>query len=224
MRVLRAALAGLLLAASASAPAHGVAVGVEPAAFTPPEAGTYALARILAVPDATVRDTDGRARSLRELSRGRLTLLGLVYTRCEDPEGCPLATWAFSAVRGRLRAEPALEARVRMVSLSFDPAHDLPQVMARYARRAGARQPGAEWIFLTADSRRALEPILEGLGQDLRVPTGARRGTTAFSHTLKVFLVDDAGDVREIYSGAWLFPEMIVNDLRTLAMEAPAAR
>ena len=41
---------------------------------------------------------------------------------------------------------------------------------------------------------------------------------------LKLFLVDEALQVREIYSVATLAPEAIVNDLRTLQMERAAAR
>jgi protein SCO1 len=193
--------------------------------FVPPAAGTYRLPPIQPVPDGEVLDEHGRSLALAELVRGRITLLGLIYTRCGDPEGCPRATWAFGEVRSMLRDDPALEARVRLVSLSFDPAHDSPAVIARYAAHARGKRPGTEWDFLTTRSTVRLAPILDGLGQDLRVATGsrARPGTEAFTHVLKVFLVDPAGDVREIYSGAYLMPEMIVNDMRTLDRERPAA-
>ena len=83
----------------------------------------------------------------------------------------------------------------------------------------GARGP--EWRFVTTRSPEALAPILEGFGQDLRVASGsrARPGTEEFTHTLKVFLIDPAGAVREIYSTAFLMPEMIVNDMATLDQE-----
>jgi cytochrome oxidase Cu insertion factor (SCO1/SenC/PrrC family) len=189
--------------------------------FEPPAPGTYELAVIQAAPDGDVLDTKGRAHRLSEFTRGGYTLLGLVYTRCSDPDGCPVATWAFSSVRRLLREDPALERQVRLVTLSFDPAHDVPAVMARYASRMGGMKPGAEWHFLTTASRAALSAILEDLAQDLRVASGsrARPGTEAFTHTLKAFLIDPEGRVREIYSNAWLIPGMIVNDIRTLEME-----
>ena len=43
--------------------------------------------------------------------------------------------------------------------------------------------------------------------------------TRAMTHMLKVFLLDRQGMVREIYSAAFLHADVIVNDLRTLAME-----
>ena len=217
---LAAGVAAAALAVSLAARGHAPPAPPQ-ALFEPPAPGTYELAVIQAGPDGDVLDAHGRSHRLRDLTHGRFTLLGLVYTRCADPDGCPVATWAFSGVRRLLREDPALERRVSLVTLSFDPVHDVPAVMKRYGARMGGSKPGAEWHFLTTPSRAALEPILEGLAQDLRVEAGskARPGTEAFTHTLKVFLIDPEGQVREIYSNAWLMPQMIVNDLRTLEME-----
>ena len=191
-----------------------------PARFDPPPAGSYALPAIDVAPDGEVLDLRGRPRALSEFTRGRLSLLAFVYTRCPDADGCPRATWAFSAVRALVREREALARQVRFVTLSFDPAYDTPARLSRYARRVGNRRD-PDWDFLTTASRAALEPILEGFGQDLRVAAGstARPGTEEFSHTLKVFLLDRAGRVREIYGTAYLVPQVIVNDLETLAAE-----
>jgi protein SCO1 len=48
--------------------------------------------------------------------------------------------------------------------------------------------------------------------------------TRARAHMLKVFLLDRQGQVREIYSTAFLHPEVILNDLRTLALQESAAK
>jgi cytochrome oxidase Cu insertion factor (SCO1/SenC/PrrC family) len=189
--------------------------------FALPAVGTYRLPPIQPAPPGDVLDAAGRTRSLSDFTRGRITLLGLIYTRCTDAEGCPRATWAFNEVRALLRADPALQARTRLVSLSFDPVHDRPQVIRAYAARSGASRRGADWHFLTTGSRGALDPVLEGFGQDLSVAVDSRAvpGTEEFTHTLKVFLIDGAGMVREIYSTAYLMPRMIVNDIRTLDAE-----
>jgi cytochrome oxidase Cu insertion factor (SCO1/SenC/PrrC family) len=214
---LRRLAAAAFAALAGAVSAHGV-TAPPPAAFEPPAAGTYRLPPIQAAPDGEVLDAGGRARPLADFTHGRITLLGLVYTRCTDADGCPRATWAFGALRTLLRDRPELEARVRLVTLSFDPAHDTPARLAAYAKRVGAGRPGAEWRFLTTRSRAALDPILEGLGQDLQVEAGsrARPGTEDFTHTLKVFLIDPAGRVREIYGTAFLMPAMLLNDMQTL--------
>lgn len=215
------------IAAMAVPGVHGH--GNEPRAameFQLPPAGSYALAPIQPAPDGEVLDRRGVRHSLAEFTRARITLLGLVYTRCTDTDGCPRATWAFSAVRNRVRGDPELKSRVRFVTLSFDPVNDTPATLAAYAAQVGGSRHGPQWHFLTTRSREALQPILDGFGQDLRVAAGSNAvpGTEAFSHTLKAFLIDARGEVREIYSSAYLLPGMIVNDMRTLAREAGTIR
>jgi len=221
-----AALATWLFAGTAALPpttafAHEVPAPVAnpPAgAFGPPPAGSYRLSTIQRAPHASVIDEHGRAQELARLMHGRITLLGLLYTRCTDPDGCPRATWAFSRVRSLLRPDPALERRVLLASLSFDPAHDTPRAMAAYAAEVRGDSPGADWRFLTTRSEASLAPVLEDLGQDVTALPGQAED---FAHTVKVYLIDARGDVREIYSSAYLVPEMIANDIRTLALERP---
>ena len=44
------------------------------------------------------------------------------------------------------------------------------------------------------------------------------------AHVLKVFLIDARGVVREIYTTSYLYPEVILNDIKTLRLEDGTAR
>ena len=215
------ALAGLALAAPAFGHGDEARDQAPPARadFVPPAPGTYTLQAIMRAPAGTVVDLDGRDRRLAEVTTGKITLLSFVYTRCSDAWGCPLAYRVFDAVATAMERIPGLRSRVRLVTLSFDPRHDTPAVMRQSAGEQAAR--GIDWRFLTTRSDAQLAPILEALGQDVsRVPGSVE----AFEHTVKVFLVDERSRVREIYSSAYLMPEMIVNDIRTLDREARGSR
>ena len=84
---------------------------------------------------------------------------------------------------------------------------------------------GAPWLFLTAPSRSELTPLLQAMGQDVALEIDAKGAKTgALNHMLKVFLIDPEGWTREIYTVAFLTPENLLNDARTLAMEFPARR
>jgi protein SCO1 len=194
--------------------------------FDPPPAGSYVLHRIMAVPDGEVLDVDGRSHRLAELTRGRITLLGFIYTSCSDPDGCPLASRIFDALRGRILATPELHGKVRFVTLSFDPAHDSPAVMRRYAGGRDRRDDALAWHFVTTRSARALGPLAEGLGQDIQYTVDRSSGTPRreLSHVLKVFLVDPEGFVREIYTSTFLHPTTVMNDIATLGSETRAPR
>lgn len=242
-------LAALVLAAclliAPLARAHEPAP-VPPLDFDPPRPGTYTLHRIMQAPDGEVLGLDGRPRRLSDFTRGRITLLGFIYTTCVDPDGCPLAYRVFESVqqtlgekrhgfvgaprasggRGGPEARPPMP-EIQLVTLSFDPLRDTPSVMRRYAGSRVRDGAGPRWYFLTTRSARELAPLVEGFGQDVRYTVGRSSGQPRreLSHVLKVFLIDPDGFVREIYSSTFLHPLTVRYDVETLLMErsAPSA-
>lgn len=190
-------------------------------AFTPPKAGSYALMHLMPAPGGPVLDTDGQRHDLDEYTRGKVSLLSFVYSSCNDPSGCPYAYMVFHQLKSRLEKAPHLAGRVRLISLSFDPRRDTPQVMALYAGDNAAAGRPVEWRFLTTASLNELLPLLDDWGQDVYLEKDATTGAWAgtYSHVLKVFLIDARGSVREIYTTAFLLPDMVYNDLLTLLME-----
>jgi cytochrome oxidase Cu insertion factor (SCO1/SenC/PrrC family) len=192
--------------------------------FVPPPAGSYRLPVIQRAPDGDVLDAAGARHRLAEYTRGSVTLLSLVYTYCTDPTGCPLAHAVIETLRARVVADHGLRGRARFVSLSFDPVNDTPAAMRAYGGDNLRPTGPAPWHFLTTRSVRDLRPILDGLGQEIEVEVDGRgRPRRTISHMLKLFLIDRSGSIREIYSTAFLYPEAMLNDIRTLVMEESAA-
>lgn len=219
-RRLAASLLAALLCAG-PAPAHDAPAlpGLE---YDPPPAGSYVLHRIMPAPEGRVLGVDGRSARLSDYTRGKITLLGFIYTTCVDPEGCPLAYRVFDSLKEAVAATPRLHGKVRLVTLSFDPLRDSPEAMREYAGSRVAEEPGApRWYFLTTRSARELMPLVEGFGQDIRVtwdPSGGKP-RRELSHVLKVFLIDPAGEIREIYSSMFLHPRIVLNDIETLLLD-----
>jgi protein SCO1 len=215
-RFLAAALLG-----PAAALAHHVEILPE-LEYEPPAPGTYVLHRIMPAPEGRVVGLDGKTVPLSRYTRGRITLLGFIYTTCLDPDGCPLAYRVFDSLQEQIRGAPHLHGKVRFVTLSFDPARDTPAVMRDYAgSRAVEKGAGLRWYFLTTRSARELMPLVEGFGQDIVTTTDRSSGKPRreLSHVLKVFLIDSAGEVREIYSSSFLHPRTVLNDIETLLLE-----
>lgn len=188
--------------------------------FAPPAPGTYRLPIIRKAADGEVIDSTGQTRSLREALSGKITLLSFIYTRCTDANGCPLATAVLHKIERMSRDDPALVTHLRLASLSFDPAHDTPEVMAAYHTPAR----GAEWIDLTTASEAALAPILSAY--DVPVQKGidaAGRPGQVLGHQLRAFLIDREGRVRNIYGLEFLDPRLLLADVRTLLRDEQAA-
>jgi cytochrome oxidase Cu insertion factor (SCO1/SenC/PrrC family) len=190
--------------------------------FTPPRAGSYKLEKIQSVADATLLDPSGRPTRLSTLTTSKVTLLTFFYTYCVDPIGCPFAYHVLTDVRRRMLDDAGLARQVRFVSVSLDPTTDTPEAIGRY-RDMATRDTRFEWDFLTSGSVRDLLPVLDDFGQDVsveRASDGTARRT--LHHMLKMFLIDRDGNVREIYTLAYLHPAVIENDIRTLVMEQGA--
>jgi protein SCO1 len=206
----------------ASAPARGVETRT-PMVSNLPAPGTYALQRIQRVPEAQLLDADDRPTALSAATRGAITALAFFYGHCVDPAGCPVAWSAFEALQKEAASDPLLRGRLRLVFVSLDPAHDTPTVMRllQKSENAGTLPP---WRFLTSRSQSDLAPLLASMGQDIAFETDAAgKPTGIVNHMRKVFLIDPEGWAREIYTTAFLSPDNLINDARTLAMAHPEA-
>ena len=192
--------------------------------FAPPNPGTYQLQHIMPVPEGTVLDVDGAAKPLQHFTRDKITLLSFIYTSCADPEGCPMAYQTFDDLKKHIVARPEFAGKIRFVSLSFDPLRDTPEMMQHYGGSHVRDKQGVQWFFLTTPSPAALEPLVEGFGQDVQVVVDKETGRVSqeLSHVLKVFLIDGQGDVREIYTTSFLLPQVVMNDIETLLLEKTA--
>ena len=189
--------------------------------FEPPAPGSYKLHRIMPAPDGQVLNVDGKAQPLSSFTGDKITLLGFIYTTCVDPEGCPRAYRIFDDLKKQILAMPALNDKVRFVTLSFDPERDTPKVMARYGSGRLLNSKGLEWYFLTTRSSADVLPLIDGFGQDVRYSFSKANGklNRELSHVLKVFLIDRERNVREIYTSTFLHPQTVMADVRTLLME-----
>jgi cytochrome oxidase Cu insertion factor (SCO1/SenC/PrrC family) len=189
-----------------------------------PVPGTYSLPVIKNAADGELLDSTGKPVRLATLTRGRITVMSFIYTRCTAAKACPYATGVLRQVHQESAQDPLLARSLRLVSMSFDPERDTPERMAAYSSLASQRPSAAPWHFVTASSEATLVPILKAYGQavDKRGNPSDPAGT--LNHTLRVFLIDPAGHVRNIYSSGTLDLRLVLADVRTLMMEAETTR
>jgi protein SCO1/2 len=218
------AAAGALWASTAALSAVDPGAAVAPRMeFTPPRPGTYTLQKIQRVNDATFLEPSGQSARLSKVTTGKITLLTFFYTYCADPLGCPFAYHTLTDIRNKVLQDAGLIQRVRFVSISLDPTNDTPAAIRGY-RDMVSRDAAMEWDVLTARSVRDLMPVLDDFGQDASVEQ-ASDGTPrrAVHHMLKMFLIDQTGVIREIYTLAYLQPAVMLNDIQTLYLEERAS-
>lgn len=213
--------AALLAIAATSAAALGADTArIADYDYDAPAPGSYTLPVIKPAADGALLDSKGKPVRLAELTRGRITLMSFIYTRCAATKACPYATGVMMQLHRESAEDTALAKELRLVSLSFDPANDKPERMAAYSTLAAERPTAAPWHFVTAHSQAELQPILTAYGQAVDKKQNPLDPTGPLNHTLRVFLVDAAGNIRNIYSSGTLDLRLVLADVRTLMMES----
>jgi cytochrome oxidase Cu insertion factor (SCO1/SenC/PrrC family) len=104
--------------------------------------------------------------------------------------------------------------------MSFDPENDTPERMAGYSVLAARRPTAAPWHFVTTRSQAELQPILAAYGQAVDRKRNPNDPTGPLNHTLRVFLIDREGHIRNIYSSGTLDPRLVLADVHTLIIES----
>ncbi len=163
---------------------------------TPP----IALAVGATVPDFAMTTQEGRPLRLSDL-RGESVILTFIYTRCPMPEFCPAMDAKFAELARRISAVPGRASRIRLLSVSFDPEHDTPEVLAAHAARRGAKPP--LWTFAVA-SHEELAKVVAPLGMTYVA------GTREIEHNLRAALIDPEGKLALLEVGpGWSPTEML---------------
>src|SRR5262245_46068253 len=92
--------------------------------YDAPQPGTYTLPVIQQAADGALLDSAGKPVRLAELTHGRIAVISFIYTRCAAARACPYATGVLMELHRESAEDAALAGKLRLVSMSFDPAHD----------------------------------------------------------------------------------------------------
>lgn len=187
--------------------------------YDAPAPGSYTLPVIKPAADGALLDSAGKPIRLAELTHGRITVMSFIYTRCAAAKACPMATGILRQLHRASADDPTTAKQLRLVSMSFDPVNDTPMRMAGYSTMASSLPDAAPWHFVTTRSQAELQPILEAYGQAVDRKRNPNDPTGPLSHTLRVFLVDARGNIRNIYSSGTLDLRLVLADVKTLMLE-----
>lgn len=96
------------------------------------------------VPDFTLIDQNRQNVRFADL-RGKVVAITFIYTRCPLPNFCFRMSNNFGALHRRFASQMGKD--LVLLSVTFDPVHDQPEVLAQYAKTW--TQDATGWHFLT---------------------------------------------------------------------------
>lgn len=161
------------------------------------------------VPDFMLVNQDRLPLSLKQL-RGKAVALTFIYVRCPLPDFCPLISKNFAAAERLLQKSPALRRDTALVSVSFDPAFDTPEVLARYrAKFLGDATPQSDdhWQCATGSTDQIRE-ITTFFGLQYAPDSGQ------ISHSLRTVVIRPDGHIARVHPINDWSPEDLVAELQ----------
>jgi protein SCO1/2 len=147
-------------------------------------------------------DQNGRSFTLSSLT-GAPFAVTFVATRCTD--ACPLVDAQFAAAAGRLQRA---NVRAHLVTITLDPRHDTPAVMAQLARRFEAN---SRYWLVAGGSTPDVRTILDVFG----VKTSPDDRGYPEEHTTFVYLFDARGNLTQTLLASSALDQQLFDALRS---------
>jgi protein SCO1 len=175
------------------------------------------------VPDFAFINQEGKRIHISSF-RGSALIVTFIYTRCPYPDYCPLVSKGFAHIYAATRKDVSPKSNVRLLSVSFDPEHDTPPVLRKYAEIFKQTADGSifdRWEFAAAP-RSKLKDIASffglyysGLGNQI-------------VHSMSTTVISPVGTVYKWYDNNDWKPTDLVADaaasLRQKSEAKPSAR
>ncbi len=153
------------------------------------------------IPDFVMQDQDARPFTTDSL-KGRFTVLTFIYTTCPVPDFCPLMSANLDKISDMLTDDELSE--VLLVSVSFDPENDTPDVLKSYA---GEHSQRGNRFYIVGDSANTAK-MTSAFG------IFTTFATDQIIHNLQTAVIAPDGEIIALFSGNRWTVEELVAELR----------
>ena len=171
--------------------------------------GPSRLAVIQPAPDFALTTQDNASLKRSDL-KGKVLLVSFIFTTCNGT--CPATTHRMAAAHDEFAKRGLLkDDRIRLISITLDPARDTPEVLRGYMKLYDLSPK--HWSFLTGPVK-DVEKAYAAWGMWAKpAPNGQ------LDHPSRVYLVDSEGRIREIYNLNFFRAAWVAEDVELLLKE-----
>jgi protein SCO1/2 len=180
---------------------HGPAAGIPPGASARLAREVEPLQVGALLPEYHFTNQLGQAFSTSQF-KGQALAITFLFTRCPFPNFCPRMATEFSEAQQKLLALSSAPKNWHLLTISFDPENDKPEVLKRYAE--AFKYDPARWTFATGDL-----VDITAIGEQFGLAFWHDE-TGSLSHNLRTAVIDASGRVRKIFTGnQWTSDELV---------------
>ncbi|MGH9820965.1 MAG: SCO family protein, partial [Pyrinomonadaceae bacterium] len=167
-------------------------------------------------PDFSLVNQDGKHISLKDF-RGKALAITFIYRECPLPDYCIKMSKNFSDLANQLKNEPDAKDKMRLLSISFDPARDNPEKLRQYGLGYLGNDPKADFSIwqLAVGSDKQIRSIADFFGMSYQVDQDNK---AQIDHSLVTAVISPEGKVAKIFTGNDWTPADLLQELKaTLA-------
>jgi len=145
----------------------------------------------------------GQAVSFSDF-RGQAIAVTFFFTRCPVPDFCPRLSRNFQEAERKLSAMENAPTNWHLISVSFDPTRDTPEVLKAYA--ATYHYQPDHWSFLTGPSDKIAQ-LAHACGAEFQQDGGG------FTHNFRTVIIDASNHLQMIFPTSGDLSDSIVDEL-----------
>jgi protein SCO1/2 len=151
------------------------------------------------VPDFSLINQDGKRISMKDF-RGKALAITFIYAQCPLPDYCIKMSTNFSDLANQVKGDPDLKDKVRLLSISFDPARDTPAKLKQYGAGYYGKDVRADFTLwqLAVGKDAEVKKIADFFGLRYEVDENDK---TQINHSLRTAVIAPDGKVTKIFSG-----------------------
>ena len=170
------------------------------------------------VPDFSLTNQDGKRISIKDF-RGKALAITFIYAKCPLPDYCIRMSTNFSDLANELASNAELKNKIRLLSISFDPANDTPEKLRSYGLGYlghGAKPDFTIWQ-LAVGKDAEVRKIADFFGLQYEVDASDK---TKINHSLITAVIGPDGKVAKIFPGNEWTPADLLKELESTIKES----
>jgi protein SCO1 len=135
--------------------------------------------------------------------KGKALAFTFIFTRCPFPTACPKMSSNFLETQKKLASMPNAPTNWHMLTISFDPEFDTPEILKAYAQRQG--YDPKRWNFVTGD---LLD--ITALAEQVDLQFWRLNQNEPISHNLRAAVIDTRGRLQTVFQeNKWTSDQLV---------------
>lgn len=165
------------------------------------------------IPDFALTNQEGKRFTMKDY-RGKALAITFIYSKCPLPNYCILMSKHFSDLANQLHENAELKDKIRLLSISFDPATDTPAKLKEYGKGYLGKDSKTDFTVwqLAVGADKEVREVADFFGLRYEVDPNDKE---QFNHSLRTAIIAPDGKVAKILPGNEWTTDDLLGELQT---------